>query len=259
MNYKLMTFNLRYPFDNNEKYSWEKRKEAVIEFINNTKPEIIGTQEVFNFMKDDILKGCPSYNSYGIPRGSDGEGVPIFYNKEIFEVTNSGNFWLSETPSLSGSKSWGSKCVRMCTWVEFILINDKKKKIRVYNTHLDHISEEARIKGFNVIINKYLKLNELEKIPSFIIGDFNAEPYSTTITKINDLIKDNNLSLKHTYEKGKVYGTTFHDFTGQTEGEPIDYIYYSKELLVNNLKIYHESYFNKYLSDHYPVSIDFKL
>lgn len=259
MKYKLMTFNLRYPFDNNEKYSWKKRKENVIEFINKLKPEILGTQEVFNFMKEDILKDCPSYSCYGIPRASDGEGVPIFYNKELFEIVNSGNFWLSETPRIIGSKSWNSNCVRMCTWVEFALISDRSKKLRVYNTHLDHISEEARINGFNVIINEYTKLNEIENLPTFIIGDFNAEPSSITMTKITNLIKQNYLSLEHSYKKDKNFGVTFHDFKKIVKGEPIDYIYYSKDLVVNNLTIHHNDDVNKDLSDHYPVSIDFEL
>lgn len=259
MKYKLITFNLRYPFDNEKKYSWENRKENVIDFINKLKPEIIGTQEVFNFMKEDILKGCSNYCSYGIPRDNGGEGVPIFYNKEIFEIVNSGNFWLSETPNLIGSISWDSNCVRMCTWVEFALISDRNKRLRVYNTHLDHISEEARVKGFNVIINKYLKLNEIEKLPTFIIGDFNAEPNSMTMTKITNLIKQNSLPIKHSYEKNKNYGVTYHDFKKIGEGDPIDYIYYSNDLLVNNLTIHHDSDININLSDHYPVSIDFEL
>lgn len=258
MNINLMTFNLRYPFGKDGDNSWENRKNAVAAFINEMKPTVVGTQEAYDFMKDEILELCQDYKDIGIPRTPKGEGVPILYNYNILEVINSGNFWLSETPRHLNSKSWESHSVRMCTWAEFTFIDDRTKKFRLFNVHLDNISEEARINGFNVILEKYKRLNQFEDIPTFIVGDFNAKPSSTTIKMIEQSIDQGNHKLKHTYKNGFDYGTTFHDFTGRTNGEPIDYIFHSLDANISNLQIHRNKAEDVYLSDHYPVSIDIK-
>ncbi|MCK9233766.1 MAG: endonuclease/exonuclease/phosphatase family protein [Acholeplasmataceae bacterium] len=259
MKANLLTFNLRYPFGNDGENSWENRKLSVIEFINDFKPNIIGAQEVYDFMKDEILAKTFNYLAIGIPRTPKGEGVPIFYNPNIFEVINSGNFWLSVTPTKLNSKSWNSYSVRMCTWAEFCFLEDRTKKFRVFNTHLDHQSEEARINGFKVLLNKIKKLNKNEYLPIMITGDFNAKLESTTIKEIEKNINEFGLPLKHVYKNGVIYGTTFHSFTGRINGEPIDYIYYSNDIKVSDLEIHRDKYLGKYVSDHYPVSINFEI
>lgn len=259
MNITLMTFNLRYPFGEDGNNSWTNRKDGVGAFINEIMPTVIGTQEVYGFMKNDVLSICKDYKDIGIPRTPKGEGVPILYNSNVLEVINSGNFWLSETPLVLNSKSWDSYSVRMCTWAEFSFIEDRTKKFRLFNTHLDHISEKARINGFEVILEKYKRLNEIEKMSSFIVGDFNAKPSSNTIKLIDKAIETGQHELKHVYQNGFDYGTTFHGFTGRTNGEPIDYIYHSLDVNVSNLKTYRNKQNDVYLSDHYPVSIDVNL
>lgn len=47
----------------------------------------------------------------------------------------------------------------------------------MFNTHLDHISDEARINGIRVVLDKIAQFGGK---PSIIMGDFNAKENSET-------------------------------------------------------------------------------
>lgn len=47
-----------------------------------------------------------------------GEHAAVFYKKERFEMMDSGNFWLSETPE-KPSFGWDAQCRRICSWGKF--------------------------------------------------------------------------------------------------------------------------------------------
>ena len=103
-----------------------------------------------------------------------GESMTIYYRKDRFECLATDTFWLSETPRVPGSKSWKTSCPRICTWG---LFRDKRngRTFRYYNTHLDHISNEARTMGMRLILAEMRRLSQGETV--FLTGDMNA-PYS---------------------------------------------------------------------------------
>ena len=113
--------------------------------------------------------------------------------------------------------------------------------------HLDHISDEARIEGIKLILDRAAKEREYEDIPLIIGGDFNAYPDSETIRYCNEYDK---IELHDITDK---IGATFHDFG--SAAVKIDYIYVTKDILpyVKSTGIWDDSNAGIYLSDHYPV------
>lgn len=110
--------------------------------------------------------------------------VPILFNKKKFDVLSSGWYWLSETPNVPGSKSWGTACTRVTTWGLFQLKGTTKRLLFV-NTHLDHMSETARTEGIklirSMIASEVEKLKEIPKEDLAIIlvgGKFIVQYYS---------------------------------------------------------------------------------
>lgn len=255
MHYKIFSMNLRYPSAEDNENIWKNRFESVAAFINKEKPLVIGTQELFDFMYQDIFRLTKVYKSFGVPRQSGGEGVPILYDETKIELKEGGNFWLSNTPLIPESKSWDAACIRMCTWAEFSFKDNRNKRFRLFNTHLDHIGLNAQIHGINLVLEKIKALNIQEDLPTFLLGDFNATLLSDTINFINDKVKDPKINLKSMYGKDTSYGASFHNFTGSDFGEPIDHIYCSIELDVLASKIYRDKINNRHLSDHYPIGI----
>ncbi|KAI4376234.1 hypothetical protein MLD38_014019 [Melastoma candidum] len=81
---------------------------------------ILCTQQGVKLQLDYLQQCLPGYEQFGISRkGSEDhsdEHCTIFYDKEKVEIVEGGTFWLSESPSIPGSKSWGSEVPCIATW-----------------------------------------------------------------------------------------------------------------------------------------------
>ena len=66
--------------------------------------------------------------------------MAVFFKRERFEPLEFDHYWLSDTPNVVGSSSWGNTVVRMVTWIRFL---DKAadRELYVVNTHFDHVVE----------------------------------------------------------------------------------------------------------------------
>jgi endonuclease/exonuclease/phosphatase family metal-dependent hydrolase len=256
MKLKVMTFNFRVNVPQDGENAWPNRIDAVAKTIMESKASIIGTQEVLPSMLSDIEGRLKEFAWIGEGRrgGKNDEMNVIFYKRDEFEIVNQGTFWLSETSEVVASQSWNSSLPRICTWAE--LRSNNGEKLYFFNTHLDHVSEEARVKGARVIVEKMLSKAEHSKLPIILTGDFNTEPDSEVISYFKEVSICNrtmNNSYNKIYEIGEQPGCTFHEFKGGEAGEPIDYIYTTSDIKIKEVKVNKERVDGRYPSDHYPV------
>ncbi len=228
--------------------SWFYRSELICEEINSVKPDIIGFQESTFIHYDYLKKIMVGYESENAYRDEFilSEGCPIFWRADKFEKIDSGHFWLSETPEVM-SKDWGSEHYRICIYVVLREIASGKE-FAVFNTHLDHTSNEARINGIQVVLDKIEKFGD---IPAFLMGDMNAKENSETMEYAYESFDDAKLISPITEDT-----PTFHGWGEAEDPRRIDYILISKgdaEVLeyhvINNL---HDG---EYASDHSPIYI----
>jgi len=257
---KIMTFNIRGPTDPSPN-SWSERKSRVVTVLNNYRPAFIGFQELIASYIPDITSGCPGYGYYGIGRdaGGGGESCRIFYLTSDWRIdsTNAGTFWLSLTPNVPGSMSWGTGSTRICTHARFI---NKTTGVGfyVFNTHLDNASDLARTNGIHMIADSIAARTHKED-PFVLTGDFNANESSAAIVYLKQgaanpvLMTD---SYRILYPSDPAAGT-FHGFTGQGGVDKIDYIMSLKNSYkVTAAEIIKYNVNNLYPSDHFPVFAD---
>lgn len=249
----VMSCNLRCitPLDVGNR-SWFKRSSLLVEDIAAAEPEIIGFQEAtrwqYKYMVD-CLGGYDSVITYR-DKSPVSEGCPIFYNSELYELVDKGSFWLSETPETM-SRDWDSACYRICSYV---ILTDKQsgKDFVVFNIHLDHVSDEARINGINVVLDKIAQFGGL---PAVIMGDFNADEGSETY----EAVTENFLDAVYQLPEGDL-GETYQNWGTAGEGRRIDYFMISKNgievLDYEVLSVIHDGV---YASDHNPIVLDIKL
>ena len=100
---KACSFNIR--FDNPEDgYNrWENRRKDVVVFLGIEQPDVIGFQEVLVNQVEYLESRLTGYARVGVGRDdgvSEGEFAPVFYREERFGLSDSGTFWLSETPEV---------------------------------------------------------------------------------------------------------------------------------------------------------------
>jgi endonuclease/exonuclease/phosphatase family metal-dependent hydrolase len=252
---KIMTYNIRLDIDSDKENNWTHRKNFFNGQIQFYTPDIFGIQEAKPNQVLDIATALPQYSYVGIGRDGVGKGESsnIFYAKEIFKVIESNTFWLSATPE-SISMGWDAACNRVCSYA---LLKNKQTNnmIWVFNTHLDHIGEEARTKGLELILSKIEKLNT-NKYPVVLMGDFNSEPETERIIKLKKIMND-----AKTISKEKPFGPygTFNNFKyNEASTHLIDYIFLSKSnaITVQKYAVLSDAKDLKYPSDHFPVFIE---
>lgn len=256
MNLPVMTFNLRIDSGTLSEDSWDKRSLRVAQMIRQFKPVLIGTQEGSRPMLE-LLKGQLSNYDY-LGQGRRGEELDeycaIFYDVEILNVVEEGQFWLSEQPEVIGSMSWDSSFPRICTWAHFKTVSFPYVEWITFNTHLDHKGQKAREEGILIIWSKMQQLCARKGLPAVLMGDLNAEPDNSVIRFLRGemKLKGHNAQLRDAYATARP-GATYHNFEGGEEGEPIDYIFTTPDIVINKVEIATNLLNGRYASDHYPV------
>ncbi len=247
----VMSCNLRCisPLDFGKK-AWFYRADMIVDKISEQAPGIIGFQEATKWQYNYLVETLKGYDSVITYRDKmfNSEGCPVFYNTELYSLVDKGSFWLSETPEVM-SKDWNSACYRICSYVILTDLATNKDFV-VFNIHLDHVSDEARIKGIGVILDK---ISQFGSLPSIIMGDFNAEEDSETYAKVTE----NFLDAKYETENPDT-GFTYQGW-GETE-RLLDYFMVSKTgIKVNSYKVVNETVDGVYTSDHFSIVLKFTL
>lgn len=258
VNLKVMTYNLRYLNNNDPSpHTWAERLPAIKKLIRMERPDIIGTQEVLYQQLKDLNDSLPDYKWIGLGRegGNKGEYSAIFYNENRYSPLEYNHFWLSDTPNVIGSKSWGNSIPRMVTWAKF-LDKQSNQQFYVVNTHFDHQSAEAREKSAELII-KEIKAFDAE-LPVVLTGDFNTSPDSLphqTLTRdgeFDDLWDTAKVRMNENLG-------TFNGFRDPTGGGPerrIDWVLAKGNVVANTFEILDYYKNGQFPSDHYPVIVD---
>ena len=245
---RLMTFNLRFANPLDGPHHWDFRKEMVVETILTYAPDLLGTQEGTVPQLEYLAEHLPGYAPLIAHRQTDRtcQYPTIFYRLSRFEVRDSDEFWLSETPRQHRSLSWNSAFPRMVT---FGLFRERHRSLWFYflNTHLDHISAQARWHGARIIREQFLG----RLTPVILVGDFNEAPEAP----VYRLLLAPDTELLDTWRAFHPPGddpTTQHDFTGQGRGSRIDWILVSPPFQTKKVEIIAYNRAGRYPSDHFP-------
>ena len=251
----LMTYNIRLDVASDGLNAWPYRKDFLSSQIQFYEPDILGIQEAMPHQVVDLQQLLSQYSQVGIGREGLGKGESsnIFYKKEKLRVIETNTFWLSDTPN-EISIGWDAACNRVCTFALFEEISSNKKWF-VFNTHLDHMGEQARTNGITLIMDKIGQYN-IHNYPVVLMGDFNLEPQDKRILDIKK--KMNDASEITTIKPFGPIGT-FNNFDfNTTVTKRIDYIFISKnnQLKVKKYAVLSDSKDLRYPSDHLPVFVE---
>ncbi|MCU0915555.1 MAG: endonuclease/exonuclease/phosphatase family protein [Planctomycetes bacterium] len=261
----VMTFNIRYGTANDGANSWDQRKDMACELVRRQAPDLIGLQEALRSQIDDMRAALPEYAEIGVGREdgkTGGEYSGILYRKDRFEVQDSGTFWLSDTPTVPGSITWGNACTRVCTWGRFL--PKTGQPFYLFNTHLDHVAQLAREKGIALIMSRLKSRPHPD--PVVFTGDLNSGEKNPVIRYLKgeqqldaagDGLSRNPVPLVDTFRvlhQDVTEVGTAHSFKGGRSGNKIDYIFVQPGVQVLKAEILRDNQDNRYPSDHYPVT-----
>ncbi|HEY5823923.1 MAG TPA: endonuclease/exonuclease/phosphatase family protein [Cyclobacteriaceae bacterium] len=248
---KVMTYNIRLDHVSDGVNQWPNRKTKVFDLIRKYNPDIFGVQEALPNQMEDLAQNLPAYSYIGVGRDdgkNKGEFSALFYKKDSYKLIDQNTFWLSETPTIPGSKSWDAAITRVATWGKFVDLKTSNQFV-VVNTHFDHIGKEARKNSAELLLKQATQISGV--LPLIITGDFNCtreEPPYTVILNANHKLSD---------PAPKPAPGTFCGFeVNAIECRAIDYIFHSPHWKAKEYKVITDRDGKYYPSDHLPVMVE---
>ena len=247
------SYNIRQsPGDRGTENDWDLRRDDLVKLVKKLNLDVFGMQEVCPDQAQYLRENLPEFAFVGDHREADrksGEASPVFYRQSRFDAEKSGTFWLSETPDVPASKSWGTCCTRVCS---YLVLKDRVtgKRFCFANTHTDHVSAEAREKGMLLIIERMKEFGA--GAPIVFVGDHNCRYDDAPAKAVRQVLRDAR-DLAEVADQGPQ--TTWHDW-GKVTDMRLDYIYVSDGTRVFDFVTHDDRRpgTDLYPSDHFPVS-----
>lgn len=258
---RLMTYNLRVAAPRDDEPSWAQRRNAVASMIRFHTPDVVGVQEALPRMLDDLDTRLPSYDWVGTGRdaGTD-EHCALFFHTGRINLAHHDTFWLSETPTTPGSRSWDAAYPRVVTWAQLSGPDDAPAPY-VFNTHFDHRSARARRESARLLRARIDAI--AGPTPVALLGDLNTTPETApyrllteengTAPPLRDALP--NAAVPH---HGPV--ATFNGFDGTVHPDGrIDYVFVRGPLTVQRHGTLTDRWDGHFPSDHCPVLAELHL
>ncbi|MGQ9619616.1 MAG: endonuclease/exonuclease/phosphatase family protein [Bacteroidales bacterium] len=256
---KVITFNIRYDNPRDSINAWPNRKDFLIGFLKQEKPDLFGLQEALWHQYAAVDSAMKGWQSLGVGRDDGlkkGEMNPLFFNEKRFEMVRGNTFWLSETPEIPGSKGWGASLPRIVTWIE---LKDKEngKTLFYFNTHFAHDSDSARVMSAGILLNEVKRIAGDNRF--VITGDFNMTPDSraySIITQEGDAepVIIDSYKITGTPPAGPV--GTFNGWSDTSRSNRIDYIFVRNGMKVKSISTIVKKDGEIFISDHWPVEAE---
>jgi endonuclease/exonuclease/phosphatase family metal-dependent hydrolase len=248
----VMTFNLRFASDTPPN-AWPDRRPVMAELIRRWSPDLIGTQEGVYHQLEELADDLPEYRWIGLGRegGSRGEFMAVYYRPDRLTPLEYDHFWLSDTPELIGSATWGNQVRRMVTWVRFREHRTGREFVFI-NTHFDHQVQAARERSAELVAQRAARWGA--EVPVLLVGDFNAEALTNPV--YHHLTRQGGFTDSWVAAGNPEGLGTFHGFAGEesARGKPrIDWILTRGPVTTLSTEIITYPGTGQLPSDHYPV------
>ncbi len=248
----VISSNIRYDEPRDDVHSWENRRDFLASRLLDYSPDLLATQEgklpqIRDI--DDRLTGLQCVDSHR--EWVESLMYPcLFYDPDKLTLAESGDFWLSESPSTTGSRSFGSSFPRLCTWAQF------EEGILAINVHLDNSNSETRLCQIRVLMQQ-LETQRKSGNAIVLMGDFNESPESPVrqlISKEWPELTDPWLELGHEEE------SSHHHFYEKIDyGSRVDWILANESLEAQEILLdKSQSESGIYPSDHYILKATFR-
>lgn len=252
--FTFITSNIRFDNPADGVHDWAHRRQLLAKILNSHQPTIIATQEGRQPQLVDLAKLLPNHALIDAHREWMEERMyPTLYVSQSVPVSESGDIWLSETPDVKGSLSFGSTFPRLCTWIRLQL---NGQNLLIADVHLDHVQAETRICQAQVLAQELLdRLHDNDML--ILMGDFNEGPdfgVQRALLAALPFLHDPWIKCGNPEE------SSHHPFDNtERGGSRIDWMLMDQRISVEKIFLDKTQDGDTWPSDHYPVVCSIKL
>lgn len=248
-----VSFNLRHGFGRDGRHSWPLRRRAAADTLDALHAELIGLQEMHGFQQRYLLRRLPGYAAVGAGRDDGrgrGERCAVLYRPARLRLDSWTVRWLSDTPAVPGSRSWGNAITRIVTLCRFTDLSGGRR-FGVADTHWDGASAASRLRSAEAILGR------LDPgLPWIVLGDLNATAADPAVKAlVAGGLRD---TMAHLGVRGPGAGT-HHRWDGAGDGTRIDYVLVTPEWEVLDARVVQRAGARGLPSDHWPVAATLRL
>ena len=252
---RVMTFNVRQMDGDDGAQSWPYRKNLLVETVRLSRPQLLGTQEIFPEQTAFLLEGMPEFGCFGRGRFGDDRDKhnKIFFDRRRFSLVECGELWYSRTPDVPGTSDWEIPRPRMVSWGR--LRNSDGPDVLMLNTHLPYGrgAIEARCESARIVMKLIADLPR--HLPLFLTGDFNCATDGEVYGMFTGVLSD----AWKTAQETSGPDSTLHGFGRIAAGRRIDWILHRNAPDTLAAETITHTAQGLYPSDHYPVVATFSL
>ncbi len=177
---RVMTANIRNADRLDDGHSWESRKDVCARVIVGCAPDVLGLQEATIEQVEWIAAALPDHAWHGLRQNPHGHPRNAVFVHRSLAVVDRGGYWLSPTPHVPGSVGWDAKYPRHVNWL--VLADSAGTQWRISNTHLDHVSEQARAGAAGLLAEDTAAWPI--GTPQVLMGDFNTGAGSAPLSTL---------------------------------------------------------------------------
>lgn len=244
---RVVSFNIRKGTGLDGRHSWPLRAAVCAAALRDLAADVAGLQEVHRFQERALARRLPGYAGAGAGRNDGrrrGERCTVLFRHERLRLDSWTVRWLSDTPAVPASRSWGNPIPRIVTLCRFTDGHDGAR-FGFADTHWDGASAASRERSAEALLG-WLD----PALPWIVAGDLNATAGDPAVARL--LAGGLEDPLAHLGERGP-RAATHHHWDGATEGTRIDHIFVTPHWRVLAARIDHARPGGRLPSDHWPV------
>jgi endonuclease/exonuclease/phosphatase family metal-dependent hydrolase len=250
---RVASFNIRTGTKPDGRHAWPLRVGACAAAIAGLEADVIGLQEVRLFQERGLARRLPGYAGAGAGRGDGrgrGERCTVVYRTARLQLREWTVRWLSDTPWLPASRSWGNPIPRIATLCRFTDLLTGER-FGIADTHWDGASAVSRQRSAEALLS-WLD----PSLPWLVVGDLNATAGDPAVESlVAGGLTD---TLAHLGPRGSGAGT-HHPWNGSSDDTRIDYVLAGPRWEVLGARVDHTRPGGRLPSDHWPVVADVAL
>lgn len=254
--FRVVQFNVRFDFESDGPNRWANRVELVAGLIRDARASVACLQEDKANQVDDLRRALPGWEFVGAGRdGRGSERCSVAFDGARWRCVEHGDFWLSDTPEVVASSTWGCKYPHKVTWARLEdRQNPRLGPVTFLSTHLDEHPEAAEVRRRSAEVIRAWLGQHARGANLVVCGDFNAG--TTEAAHAAMLESAPAPTLQDAWEAAHASDPstgTVHNFTGHSGKKRIDWIFIGGHVTAGEVKIDRWNRGGRYPSDHFAV------
>lgn len=178
--FTVLTFNVLCSFCDTANYDpWADRLDAFDDVLARHAPDLFGLQELFTAAQvQEVADRVPGYGRvyFHDPAGQrlvDYPDATLFYRESLFELVESGAYWLSDTPDTAWSFGWANaQFWRLVAWAR-LRHKPSGRELYAATVHVDN-NHPNQDRSAPLLLARTAA--PAATLPVILMGDFNSDP-----------------------------------------------------------------------------------